>query len=407
MGKNIVILFDGTSNQISENRTNILRLYGALEKSERQLVFYDPGVGTLGVADSWGRLWPRCVEIWGLVTGWGMDGNVKQAYRFLVENYERGAGGGDRDRIYLFGFSRGAYTARVLAGLINAVGLIEPRNLNLLDYVYRAYKLVGSRQPPDSDAPPAAADFAEVRLYERVLRPDRPPIRLLGLFDTVASVIESGPWGPRLRSHAYTRRNPSVEMVRHAVAMDERRTMFSPQLWHRPQAAGCARGLVRGRAWRCRRRLSGSGKRPLQGTACLDDRADQIDRAALCHADGELGRTRQAQGYALCPARAAGPAAPVDEGLLAALRVPSAPPFAPLEAPCAVRVDAAAIRAANDTAGVGHSPIGDRADCRQWSEAGQSAGRAWRRSLIGTPEAGDPYGNRTRVSAVRGPRPDR
>jgi uncharacterized protein (DUF2235 family) len=231
MDKNIVILFDGTSNQISENRTNILRLYGALEKSERQLVFYDPGVGTLGVADSWGRLWPRCVEIWGLVTGWGMDGNVKQAYRFLVENYERGAGGGDRDRIYLFGFSRGAYTARVLAGLINAVGLIEPRNLNLLDYVYRAYKLVGSRQPPDSDAPPAAADFAEVRLYERVLRPDRPPIRLLGLFDTVASVIESGPWGPRLRSHAYTRRNPSVEMVRHAVAMDERRTMFSPQLW--------------------------------------------------------------------------------------------------------------------------------------------------------------------------------
>ncbi|MBT2185393.1 T6SS phospholipase effector Tle1-like catalytic domain-containing protein [Sphingobium nicotianae] len=240
MGKNIVILFDGTSNQITEDRTNILRLYGMLEKSDRQLVYYDPGVGTLGVPDSWGRLWPRIVEFWGLATGWGLDRNVKQAYQFLVDNYERGGGGADRDRIYLFGFSRGAYTARVLAGFINAVGLIERRNLNLLDYVYRAYKLVGSRRSSDDDeerpgvgeeGTDKARNFAEVRLYERVLRPDRPPIRLLGLFDTVASVIESGPKGPRLRSHAYTRHNPSVEAVRHAVAIDERRTMFTPQLW--------------------------------------------------------------------------------------------------------------------------------------------------------------------------------
>jgi uncharacterized protein (DUF2235 family) len=74
--------------------------------------------------------------------------------------------------------------------------------------------------------------FAEVRLYERILRPDRPPIRCLGLFDTVASVIEPGPglW-PQLKSHAFTARNPSVESVRHAVALDERRRMFRQRPW--------------------------------------------------------------------------------------------------------------------------------------------------------------------------------
>jgi len=226
MPKNIVILFDGTSNEISADRTNVLRLYGCLEKSEAQLVWYDPGVGTFGAENAWLRFWRKAVEIWGMATGWGLDENVKQAYHFLVENYDNGKrpgdGDGERDRIYIFGFSRGAYSARVLAGFIHAVGLLEKRNLNLLAYAYRAYKRIGEN---DED------DFAEVRLYERILDPDRPPIRLLGLFDTVASVIESGRYGPRLRSHAYTKRNTSVEAVRHAVAMDERRTMFRAQLW--------------------------------------------------------------------------------------------------------------------------------------------------------------------------------
>lgn len=111
----------------------------------------------------------------------------------------------------------------MLAGFINAIGLMEPRNLNLLDYAYRAFKSVGSKQAENA--------FAEVRLYERILDTDRPPIRMLGLFDTVASVIESGRFGPRLASHAYTSKNPSVQSVYHAVAMDERRTMFRPLLW--------------------------------------------------------------------------------------------------------------------------------------------------------------------------------
>ena len=105
MPKNIVLLLDGTSNEIKENRTNILRLYGTLAKSDDQLVYYDPGVGTLG-GNTWSRLWRKFVEIWGLATGFGLDRNVLEAYQFLVENYDRVG----RDRIYIFGFSRGAYT---------------------------------------------------------------------------------------------------------------------------------------------------------------------------------------------------------------------------------------------------------------------------------------------------------
>lgn len=230
MPKNIVILCDGTSNEIASNRSNILRLFGTLEKSERQIVFYDPGVGTFGAENAWSRLYRKAIEIWGLVTGWGVDQNVKEAYRFIIDNYTgRTDDDPERDRIYIFGFSRGAYTARVLAGFIHAVGLIDRTNLNLLDYAYRAYKRVSDRTSEPGNAGSEA--FAEVRLYERMLRPDRPPIRCLGLFDTVASVIEWGRFGPRLRSHAFTRANTSVEAVRHAVAIDERRTMFQPQLW--------------------------------------------------------------------------------------------------------------------------------------------------------------------------------
>jgi uncharacterized protein (DUF2235 family) len=192
-------------------------------KDDRQLVWYDPGVGTFGSEGAWSRLKRKGSEVWGLMTGWGLDANVKEAYRFLVENYDNGGKDGERDTIAIFGFSRGAYTATVLAGFINAVGLLQSRNLNLLDYAYRAYKRIGE------DGGEKA--FAEVRLFERILRPDRPPIRFLGLFDSVASVIESGRSGPRLKSHAFTRNNPSVETVIHAVAIDEKRTMFRPQLW--------------------------------------------------------------------------------------------------------------------------------------------------------------------------------
>ena len=118
--RNIIICCDGTGNEISENISNVLKLYRCLRKTEktqpRQLVFYDPGVGTLERPDPWHKLKQDFNAILGLATGYGLDDNVLAAYAFLVHTYQAG------DQIYLFGFSRGAYTVRVLAGLIHKIG---------------------------------------------------------------------------------------------------------------------------------------------------------------------------------------------------------------------------------------------------------------------------------------------
>ncbi len=246
MGKNIVILFDGTSNEISADRTNILRLFGVLDRSDKQIVYYDPGVGTFGAANAWSNAYRKTVELWGLATGWGLDQNVKEAYRFLVDNYEPGEPGDDqeyrdRDNIYIFGFSRGAYTARVLAGFVHSLGLMSKYHVNLIDYAYNTYKGISESEQQQGGADAADVDwdapsaFKTMRLYERTLKTDRPPIKLLGLFDSVSSVIVWGKWRPQLLTLPFTDRNPSVEVVRHALAIDERRTMFNPLPWRQGQ----------------------------------------------------------------------------------------------------------------------------------------------------------------------------
>lgn len=243
MPKTIVLLLDGTSNQISEQRTNILRLYGCLKRDETQLVYYDPGVGTLGDLNAVFRAGNVLRELWGQLTGYGLDRNVLEAYRFLQANYRtyesedpaaRNPETG-RDRIVIAGFSRGAYTARVLAGFIHAVGLLDDSQMNLLDYAYRAYKRIGAQKGEEPTGRAEHTAFAEVRLFERILQPDRPPIHALLLFDTVASVLERGPVWWRWRSHAFTRNNTSVRAVRHALAIHERRVMFRPALWPEDQ----------------------------------------------------------------------------------------------------------------------------------------------------------------------------
>ena len=99
-GRNIVILCDGTGNEISENISNVLKLYRCLRKTDktkpRQLVYYDPGVGTLSRPDVWHQLRQDFNAILGLATGYGLDDNVLAAYEFLADTWQKG------DRIYLF-----------------------------------------------------------------------------------------------------------------------------------------------------------------------------------------------------------------------------------------------------------------------------------------------------------------
>jgi len=219
MSKNIVILLDGTSNQISGDRTNVLRLYGSLERSKKQLVFYQPGVGTFGLTGWTQRIRSKVNIILGLATGSGIGPNVMDAYRFLVENWDYG------DRIYIFGFSRGAYTARLLAGFIRVIGLVRPEQLQLVRYAWRAYSRLGQ---------PGSEGFAsEIGHFQKVLDGTGARIEFLGLWDTVASVFDarSGfPW-LTLTQKAYTNKNDRVKVVRQALAIDERRTYFQPSLW--------------------------------------------------------------------------------------------------------------------------------------------------------------------------------
>ena len=217
MPRSIVICCDGTGNEIDDNHSNVLKLYRTLEKSEEQITYYDPGLGTLGAQSDWGRIKQNVEKIAGLALGYGLDRNVLDAYRFLVTHYEKG------DAIYLFGFSRGAYTVRVLAGFINAMGLLNPDQVNLAGYAFVTYKQLDE-----------SSDYTGVRLFERSLRPLHPPIAFLGLWDTVSSIIVPRSdrfFIPSLRQLAFTANNPSVECVRHALAIDERRRMFRPFLW--------------------------------------------------------------------------------------------------------------------------------------------------------------------------------
>ena len=140
--RHIVVCCDGTGNEISENISNVLKLYRTLRKTEKtqpnQLVFYDPGVGTLARPNPWMKWRQDLSAIFGLATGYGLDDNILNSYEFIVDNYREG------DDIYLFGFSRGAYTVRALAGLIHKVGLIARPQANLAGSGLTAYKQFSS-----------------------------------------------------------------------------------------------------------------------------------------------------------------------------------------------------------------------------------------------------------------------
>ncbi|MCH2165092.1 MAG: DUF2235 domain-containing protein [Marinovum sp.] len=228
MSKTIVLLLDGTSNQITKRRTHILRLYGTLQKDENQLVYYDPGVGTFGADNAFFTLTRKTTEIIGLATGRGLMTNVREAYEFLMTHYKEG------DKLVLCGFSRGAYTARVLAGFLHAVGLIEEHNRNLLTYALRAYTAISETDTDTGKSGSEENPFAAVNMVKRVLDAPRVTIDALLLFDTVSTMIDIDlRYGLRLRKYAFSARNPSVKAVRHALAIDECRSLFRHSLWEK------------------------------------------------------------------------------------------------------------------------------------------------------------------------------
>ncbi|GMR17400.1 MAG: DUF2235 domain-containing protein [Gammaproteobacteria bacterium] len=202
--KNIVICSDGTGNEYGENNTNVVETYSICRKTDKQLVFYDPGVGTGGWEYVEGRALPlRSMS--DKATGEGLQNNVNDAYEFLMETYETG------DKVFLFGFSRGAFTVRSLAGMLYKVGLLPPDNDNLIPYAAKLYNIEGNID--------IAHGFRDT--FSR-----RCGIHFIGVWDTVSSLVMNA--GKRWHSGAL---NPDVKYAYHALAIDEQREDFPPSLW--------------------------------------------------------------------------------------------------------------------------------------------------------------------------------
>lgn len=246
MKKRIVFCFDGTWNTIDmPYPTNVTKIARAIRRVDRhgvvQIIHYDQGVGT-GDRRNW------FFRIYGFlagVFGFGLTENIEEAYRFLVLNYEPG------DEIYVFGFSRGAFTARSLVGLIRNSGVISRRSVDKVRDAVQRYLDRKDGDDPDSDE---ACQFRFENCRRSLVGKDRdwrtakhpdfdiseiPDLKIafLGVWDTVGALGLPASLGAiaklinaKYRFHDVAL-SPFVERARHAVAADEKRMTFEPSLW--------------------------------------------------------------------------------------------------------------------------------------------------------------------------------
>lgn len=232
MSKNVVICCDGTGNEVKAELSNVLKLYRVMSKNAAQCVYYQPGIGTIGQHNAWQQLRQKVRGWFELATGFGLDKDILCAYRFLCENYAQG------DKVWLFGFSRGAYTVRVLAAMVNMIGLLNKDQLNLAEYALAAYKRASlSNEPPHQSKQPSSA-LADAWHFSRVAGTRMIQIEFIGVWDTVSSILIPKKFGLLLdvEKLLYTQKNPIVKCLRQAIAIDERRRMFRLHHWLEPQS---------------------------------------------------------------------------------------------------------------------------------------------------------------------------
>jgi uncharacterized protein (DUF2235 family) len=215
MPKNIVICCDGTDNEIASDSTNVLRLFRMLERNERQIAYYDAGVGTLVDPAAISTFRKQLSKRLDAAMGLRVRENAIAAYRFLSQTYE------PDDRLFFFGFSRGAYTARAVAGMIHFLGLIHPEHDNLAELAWGIYA-------NEANAHVVSQRFAGGNRFNRCFGiAAKPKIHFMGVWDTVSS------FGFFLdfRRLPFTANNPSIVYIRHALAIDERRACFAANLF--------------------------------------------------------------------------------------------------------------------------------------------------------------------------------
>jgi len=210
--KRIVICADGTWNDPHDAiPTNVLRVARAVAPYDGngvpQVVFYDWGVGSY------------YDPVRGGASGVGLTKNIQDGYRFIVHNYAPG------DELFLFGFSRGAYTVRALAGMLNNCGVLRRDVAELIPRAFTLYR--------QHNAPPQSAVATDWRQHHAHAG-SRGEVRFLGAWDTVGAL------GIPTRALAFvdgqdlffdTQLGSNVQCARHALAIDEQRSDFAPTLW--------------------------------------------------------------------------------------------------------------------------------------------------------------------------------
>lgn len=235
MSKNIVICCDGTGNEFGGRNSNVIKLYQTLKCNTGQIAYYHPGVGTMGSRSALSGIGKTWTLLIGLAFGYGISDNIADAYQFLMRNYEPG------DKVYIFGFSRGAYTARALCGMLFSVGLLTSGNEGLIPYAIRLMKKVAAKSSGQGLAPGQNFPLAE-EFKKTFSRPScstcigwcphecRP--YFVGLWDTVSSVG----WVYNAVRFPFTNANsnPQYNIVRHAMSIDERRSFFRQNSFREP-----------------------------------------------------------------------------------------------------------------------------------------------------------------------------
>lgn len=228
--KRLIICLDGTwmAADRGPHATNVVNLMRAIaprdDDDHRQLIHYASGVGASGTLTS---------KIWEGATGAGLEENVKDAYLFLGNNYEEG------DEVFLFGFSRGAFTARSLAGFIAAAGLLDRFSMGRLQRAWKYY-----RAKPEGRKHLQHPGGREIE------------IECIGVWDTVGSRgiplrwFSPARWISRKRYGFHdVRLSPSIRCALQAVAVDEKRGPFPPTLWQRQTDKEPPQGQVVEQVW--------------------------------------------------------------------------------------------------------------------------------------------------------------
>jgi uncharacterized protein (DUF2235 family) len=238
MAKRIIVCSDGTGNTAIKGRgTNVFKLFEAVDlvghrsnpALKPQVAVYDDGVGTEKF---------KPVKLFSGAFGWGLSRNVKHLYRELARIYDPG------DEIYMFGFSRGAFTVRTLAGFISTCGLVDPGKVDPKDFsglnsaVNRAYKAYRKCYRPalwrvfSKPTRSAGQDFKAHHSFCQDVK-----VQFVGVWDTVDAVGLPFHLGAIINAVFYQFKFPDhglssiVQHARQALSIDDARQTFSPQLW--------------------------------------------------------------------------------------------------------------------------------------------------------------------------------